>query len=74
MVSVMGLLRRRLAERVAVAHVNRRAAAQVGQREGGLPVAAVGRPEQREQRLVLIDGQRSGRCTGPTPSVRTGSS
>jgi hypothetical protein len=35
--------------------VDRKAAAQVGQREGALAVTAVGRPDQLEERLVLGD-------------------
>ena len=46
-----------LAQRVTAADVDRRAAAQVGQREIDSSIAAKGRAQQREQRLVLIDGQ-----------------
>ena len=52
------LLAAALAERVAAADVDRRAAAQVGQREVDPAVAAEGRAEQREQRLVLVDRQQ----------------
>jgi len=38
--------------------MRRNAPAQVGQREVGLSIAAIGRAEQREQGLVLIDGQQ----------------
>jgi hypothetical protein len=44
-------------QRVGVAHVDRNAAAQVGKREVGLPVASVAGAQEREQRLVLVDGQ-----------------
>ncbi len=47
-----------LGEDEAVALVDRDPAAQVGQREGRLPVAAVGRADQLEQRLVLGDRQQ----------------
>ena len=46
-----------LTEDVPVPDVDRRPAAQVGQREGGDAVAAVERAEEREQGLVLIDRQ-----------------
>ena len=42
----------------AAALVDRHPAAQVRQREGALAVAAVGRADQLEQRLVLGDGQQ----------------
>ena len=42
----------------AAAHVERRAPAQVGQREVGLPVAAIHGAEEREERLVLVDRQQ----------------
>src|SRR5690606_3763076 len=38
--------------------LNRKPPAQVGQREGGLPVASVGGADQLEQRLVLRDRQQ----------------
>ena len=53
----VGLLAATLAQRVAAADVDRHPAAQVGQREVDPAVAAVGRAEQREQRLVLVDRQ-----------------
>src|SRR3954467_151180 len=52
---------RRLAPFFAVAEaaseMNRHVAAQVRQRESRLAVAAKGRSEKREERLVLVDGQ-----------------
>ena len=54
----MGLLTGALAERVSRSHVNRRSAAQIGQAEIGLPVAAIRCAEQREQGLILIDRQK----------------
>ena len=44
-----------LAEDMAVADMHRHASLQIGQREVGLAVAAIGRAQQREQRLVLVD-------------------
>jgi hypothetical protein len=41
---------------VAAADVDGGAAAQVGQREVDAPVAAEGGAEQREERLILVDG------------------
>ena len=41
-----------------IAHVGSGAAAEVRQGKVGLPVAAVGRAQQREQRLILIDRQK----------------
>ena len=52
------LLAAALAQRVAAADVYRHAPAQVREREIHPPVAAEGRPQQREQRLVLVDGQQ----------------
>ena len=46
-----------LGEDEAVALVDRHPAAQVGQRERALAVAAVGRADQLEERLVLRDRQ-----------------
>src|ERR1051326_787691 len=57
-----------LAERVAVAHVDGDLAPQVRQLECGLPVAAVGRAEQREERLVLVDGE--GLAVAERPTLR----
>ena len=37
--------------------MNRRLASQIGERKGGLAIAAIGRAEEREERLVLVDGQ-----------------
>src|SRR4051794_9731382 len=54
----MPLLTAALAERMARAHMHRRAALQVGKPEIDAPVAAIGGAEQREQRLVLIDRQQ----------------
>ena len=58
----MAFLSASLAERTrgaprALAEMDRRARAQVGQGERGLPVAAVRRAQQREERLVLVDRQ-----------------
>ena len=46
--------------------MDRRAAAQIGQREVGLPIAAEGGAEQREQRLVLVDRQKLAVAQRPT--------
>jgi hypothetical protein len=46
-----------LAQIKAGAQVNGNAALQIGERKGGAPVSAVGRAEQRKERLVLIDRQ-----------------
>src|SRR4051794_38473998 len=53
----MSLLATALTQRVAASDVDRQAALEVRQRKVRLPVAAEGRAEQREQRLVLIDRQ-----------------
>ena len=47
-----------LAERVTAADVHRRAGAVVRQGEGGPPVTAEGGAQQREESLILIDGQK----------------
>src|SRR5215218_4404199 len=52
----MKLLPAGCAEGIA-AEADRNASAQVRQREVRLPVAAVHRAEQREQRLILVNGQ-----------------
>jgi len=49
------LLAALLAEGQSIARIGADAAPQVGQREGGLAVAAIGRSKQGEQRLVLVD-------------------
>src|SRR6185369_991491 len=54
----MRLLAATLAERVTGTHVHRQAASKIGQRKIYSPVPTVGRPQQREQTLVLIDGQQ----------------
>jgi hypothetical protein len=54
----VGLFAAFFAERVALADVNRNGAAQIWEREGGLPVASVGRTEEAKERLVLVDGQK----------------
>ena len=54
----MGLLAGALAQRQASAHVGWRAPLQVGQAEIDPPVAPIGRAQQREQALILIDGQQ----------------
>jgi len=41
------------------------AAAQVGQGETGLPVAAISGPQQREERLILVDGEYLPVAEGP---------
>jgi hypothetical protein len=48
----------RLTEGEGTALVHGASAAQVRQSEIRLPVAAVGRTQQREQRLILVDGQK----------------
>jgi hypothetical protein len=40
-------------------------AAEVGEREGGLPVTAVHRAEQGEESLVLVDGEELAVAKGP---------
>src|SRR5207237_2679743 len=69
-VKLMGVLRhlllgegdtatpRRFAESVAVPYVNRDISLKIWQPEGRLAIAAVGRAEQREERLVLVDRQQ----------------
>lgn len=46
-----------LAKREPSTEVDRHLAAKIRQRECGLTIAAVRRPQEREKRLVLIDGQ-----------------
>ena len=65
------LLAAPLAQRVAAAHVDRRPAPQVGQGEVHPAVAAEGRTQQREERLVLVDGQELPVAQGPRPWART---
>ena len=55
-----------LAERMGAADVNRHPRPQVREGKGRLPVTAVGRAEQCEQRLILIDGQRLPVTEGPS--------
>ena len=62
----MGLLAATFAEAMAAADVDRRAAAEIGQREVCLPVASEGRAKQREQRLVLVDRQQLAVTGRPT--------
>ena len=64
-VSVCVCLAAGLADRVAAGEMHRRAALQVGQREGDAAVAAVLRAQQREQRLVLVDRQQLAVAQGP---------
>jgi hypothetical protein len=52
------LLAASLAESVTTTYMDRRARAQVGQREVHASIAAVGRAEQTKERLILIDGQQ----------------
>lgn len=52
----MRLLAAGLSLRVASADMNRHAAAQIGQTEGGLAVAAIRSAEQGKQGLILVDG------------------
>src|SRR4051812_41812453 len=47
-----------LRQNEAVALMKRNSPAQVGQREGALAIAAIGRPDQVEQRLVFADRQQ----------------
>src|SRR5438477_3188497 len=42
----------------AAAYVNRHTASQVGKGKGCLPVAAIHRAQQREERLILVDGKQ----------------
>ena len=56
-----------LAQREAAAHVDRRAALEVGEGEGGGAVAAVGRAHEREERLVLVDRQQLPVAERPPP-------
>ena len=53
----------------ALARAVRRAALKVGQAERGLAVAAVGRPEQREQRRIRADTEQG--AVGGRPAYRT---
>src|SRR6185503_14138757 len=57
-------------ERAAAArsHVERHSAAQIGQRERALAVAAIGRADQGEQGLIL--GNRQQRPVAEAPAVR----
>jgi cyanophycinase-like exopeptidase len=61
----MRLLAAAFSQRMAAADVDRRASAQVGQREVAAPVAAEGRAQQREQGLVLVDRQKLPIAKGP---------
>src|SRR3954470_22530345 len=54
----MRLLAAALAERMAAADMDRRAAAQVGKTKVDAPVAAEVGAEQREQRLVLVNREK----------------
>jgi len=56
-----------LAQNMATADMNRRLPAQIRQREVGLPVAAEGGAEQREQRLILVDRKKLAVAHRPTP-------
>ena len=54
----MILLAAALAQGMTAAHVDRCAGLQIGQPKVHAPIAAVGRAEQREERLILVDGQQ----------------
>ena len=56
----------RLAQGKTLTLMDRRPAAQVRQREGGLPVTAVSGAEKGEQRLVLVDRQKLPVAERPT--------
>src|SRR5437588_2462859 len=62
----VALLAAALAARMSAAHMDRRAALKVRQAEVHPPVAAIGRAEQREQRLVLVDRQQLPVAQRPT--------
>lgn len=62
----------RLAEVVSgqtnsLAHMDRQSGLQIGQRESGLAVAAIGGAKQREQRLILDDRQELTVAQRPAP-------
>jgi len=54
-----------LTERMAVARVNRHAAAKIWQREGRLPIPSISSAKQSEQRLILINWQKLAIAQGP---------
>jgi hypothetical protein len=60
------LLAAALSQRVTAADVDRRPAPQVGEREVDPPVPAERRAQEREERLVLIDGQELAVAEGPS--------
>src|SRR4051812_3575896 len=61
----MCLLAAELAERMTLTKVKGDAPLQVRQREVDAPVAAVGRPEQTKERLVLVDREQLAVAQGP---------
>src|SRR4051812_18369742 len=62
----MCLLATPFAERVAAADVNGRPCPQVRKREVDSAIAAESRAQQREERLVLVDGQELAVAQGPS--------
>src|ERR1700733_14525978 len=62
----MVLLAPVLTQRQATAHVGWRASLQIGEAESGPPVAAIGRTQPREQRLILSDRQQLSVALGPS--------
>ena len=61
------LLAAALAQGVPAAYVDRGARAQIGEREVDPPIAAKGRAQQREERLVLVDRQQLAVAQSPSP-------
>src|SRR2546423_5156930 len=55
-----------LAEGKSLTHVNRHISLEIRQAEIYAPIAAVGGPEQREERLVLVDRQQLPVAERPT--------
>src|ERR1044071_8018029 len=64
------LLASPLSQSVSAADVNRRATPQVRKREVHPTIAVKGRTQQREQRLVLVDGQQLSVAQRPTPGCK----
>ena len=54
----VGLLASAFSKDVAAAIVDRHSALKIGQREINAAIPAKGRAEQREQRLILVNGQQ----------------
>src|SRR5438105_13508622 len=54
----MSLLAAVLTQGMPVAHMHRSSSLEIGQTERHSPIAPIGSSKQREERLVLIDGQQ----------------